>query len=256
MRPIITRSGWGARMPRKPFTRLKPSRVVGIVLHHSGVQNGPSGPKALKAFERTHMDTRGWNAIAYNWLVDEEGVVYEGRGGGIVGGATRGWNSRTESICYTGWGSGPIPDAALKSIRWTMDQIQNRYDNKLWIKGHRDKASTTCPGSELYAWLQRGRTLPNDPKVGDSGVDWAAVAAYVAALGEQVAAKPLSRRRRSRGKAVELVQRQLRDKGHDPGGVDGIYGRMTAAAVKGFQRHRGLKADGVVGRNTWNALFS
>ena len=78
----------------------------------------------------------------------------------------------------------------------------------------------------------------------------------MSALGEQVAAKPLSRRRRSRGKAVELVQRQLRDKGHDPGGVDGVYGRMTAAAVKGFQRHRGLKADGVVGRNTWNALFS
>ncbi len=124
MRPIITRSGGGARRPRKPFTRLKPSRVVGIVLHHSGVQNGPSGPKALKAFERTHMDTRGWNAIAYNWLVDEEGVVYEGRGGNIVGGATRGWNSRTESICYTGWGSGPVPDQALESIRWTMDQIQ------------------------------------------------------------------------------------------------------------------------------------
>ena len=136
-----------------------------------------------------------------------------------------------------------------------MDQIQNRYDNKLWIKGHRDKASTSCPGSELYAWLQRGRTLPNDPEMGEPSIDWAAVA-YVDALGRQVAARPLSRRRRSRGKAVELVQRQLRNKGHDPGGVDGVYGRMTATAVKSFQRSRGLKADGVVGRNTWNALFS
>ena len=256
MRPIITRSGWGARPPRKQFTRLNRSRVQGIVLHHSGVKNGPNGPKALKAFERTHMDVRGWNAIAYNWLVDEDGVVYEGRGGGVVGGATRGWNSRTESICYTGWGSGPVPDAALKSIRWIMDQIQNRYDNKLWIKGHRDKASTSCPGSELYAWLQGGRALPDDPKIENARIDWAAVAAYVAALKRHVIADPLSRRRRSRGKAVELVQRQLRDKGYDPGPIDGVYGRITATAVKRFQRRPGLKADGVVGKNTWNALFS
>jgi hypothetical protein len=254
MRTIIKRAGWNARPPKQPFTNLRPNKVVGIVLHHSGVQNAEPGPATLKAFERTHMDTRGWNAIAYNWLVDANGVIYEGRGAGIVGGATKGWNSRTESVCYTGWGSGPIPDAALKSIRWVMDEIQKRYNNKLWIKGHRDMASTSCPGSELYAWLQNGRVVDNDPKVTDPGVDWAAVAAYVDALGADLARKPL--KRRSRGKAVELAQRQLKDKGYDPGPIDGVYGGLTVNAVKGFQRNNGLKMDGVVGSFTWRALFS
>jgi hypothetical protein len=54
--------------------------VQGVVLHHSGVKNGPKGLAALKAYERFHMDSRGWNAIAYNWLVDEDGVIYAGVG--------------------------------------------------------------------------------------------------------------------------------------------------------------------------------
>ena len=69
MRTIISRQGWEARPPKKPFTQLKKWRVQGIVVHHSGVKEAPKGIAALKAFERFHMDSRGWNAIAYNWLV-------------------------------------------------------------------------------------------------------------------------------------------------------------------------------------------
>ena len=100
----ISRHTWGARPTRKPFSRLRSSRVVGIVLHHSGVSSPPEGVDAVKSYERYHMDTRGWNAIAYNWLVDERGVIYEGRGPGIVSGATKHYNFKTESICFTGYG--------------------------------------------------------------------------------------------------------------------------------------------------------
>ena len=126
---IISRSGWEARPPKKPFTKLKRWRVKGIVLHHSGVKNGPSGVTAVKQYERFHMDSRGWNAIAYNWLVDEKGVVYEGRGPGIQSGATKGWNSRTEAICYTGWGAAKVPNEALVSIKALINDIQGRYDH-------------------------------------------------------------------------------------------------------------------------------
>lgn len=36
--------------------------------------------------------------------------------------------------------------------------------------------------------------------------------------------------------------------------VDGRFGSGTRAAVIGFQRLAGLSADGIIGRNTWNAL--
>ena len=38
--------------------------------------------------------------------------------------------------------------------------------------------------------------------------------------------------------------------------VDGSYGTATANAVRAFQRQYGLTVDGVVGRETWNAIYN
>jgi uncharacterized protein (TIGR02594 family) len=50
------------------------------------------------------------------------------------------------------------------------------------------------------------------------------------------------------------IQQALREKGFDPGAVDGVWGRNTIAAVKAFQQARGLEADGIVGPATARAL--
>jgi peptidoglycan LD-endopeptidase CwlK len=56
----------------------------------------------------------------------------------------------------------------------------------------------------------------------------------------------------SRGKDVERIQRALGFKESD---VDGIFGKQTEAAVKAYQKRKGLVADGIVGPKTWNMLF-
>ena len=251
---IISRKGWGSRGPKKPFSWLNKKRVQGIALHHSGVKNGPKGVAAVKAFERHHMDANGWNAIAYNWLVDEEGVLDEGRGAGVISAATRPYNSRTESICYTGDGDKPVPEKALESIRWLIGDIQERYGQKLWVKGHRDLASTSCPGTWLYNWLQGGMGITRMPEP----KEWDGITAQIERLGAIVARKPLSRRRRSRGEAVRVAQERLKAIGIDPGRVDGVFGGRTRTAVVNFQRKYKdvLSVDGVIGRNTWKVLFS
>ena len=53
----------------------------------------------------------------------------------------------------------------------------------------------------------------------------------------------------SRGEDVERIQRALKVK------VDGIFGKQTEAAVKAYQKRKGLVADGIVGPKTWNMLF-
>jgi hypothetical protein len=56
------------------------------------------------------------------------------------------------------------------------------------------------------------------------------------------------------GPDVHRVQLELRHHGHKPGPIDGYYGPATVAAVRAFQRHAGLRVDGVVGRQTAAAL--
>lgn len=50
------------------------------------------------------------------------------------------------------------------------------------------------------------------------------------------------------------VQQILAQLGFRPGPVDGVWGRMTAAAVRAFQESYGLEPDGIVGPVTSQAL--
>ncbi len=59
----------------------------------------------------------------------------------------------------------------------------------------------------------------------------------------------------SRGIYVQLLQSTLNKLGYGAGNVDGIFGSRTENAVKRFQKSVGITVDGVVGKNTWNALM-
>jgi murein L,D-transpeptidase YcbB/YkuD len=54
--------------------------------------------------------------------------------------------------------------------------------------------------------------------------------------------------------SVKSVQRALKGAGFYSGAIDGRAGTKTKEAVRAFQKSRGLKTDGVVGKNTWAAL--
>lgn len=65
----------------------------------------------------------------------------------------------------------------------------------------------------------------------------------------------------STGSAVEQVQFWLNTLAQYESAipslaVDGRYGVATASAVRAFQRRYGLTVDGVVGRETWNAIYN
>ncbi len=68
-------------------------------------------------------------------------------------------------------------------------------------------------------------------------------------------------RRGDRGELVSLAQYFLRIIANyyneiRPIAIDGIFGANTEAAVRDFQKRFGLTVDGVVGPNTWNALYN
>lgn len=58
----------------------------------------------------------------------------------------------------------------------------------------------------------------------------------------------------AKGNEVKAVQTLLRGNGYNIA-ADGSYGPKTSAAVKAFQKKKGLSADGVVGPITWGSLL-
>lgn len=58
----------------------------------------------------------------------------------------------------------------------------------------------------------------------------------------------------SRNEAVKTWQLFLNIHGYSCGDVDGIFGSKTETAVKAWQKHHGLVADGIIGPKTWAAM--
>lgn len=58
----------------------------------------------------------------------------------------------------------------------------------------------------------------------------------------------------STGKEVTDIQNVLKQQGFYTGAVDGIYGTATRNAVINFQKANGLAVDGIVGKNTLDAM--
>ncbi len=66
---------------------------------------------------------------------------------------------------------------------------------------------------------------------------------------------PSTTRKGSSGKNVLALQQALKIKGYYTAPIDSSYGDKTVAAVKAFQKSKGLTQDGVAGNDTIKALF-
>jgi hypothetical protein len=59
------------------------------------------------------------------------------------------------------------------------------------------------------------------------------------------------------GEDVYQLQQRLLELGYtEVGTPDGIFGKLTDAAIRRFQEMNGLEVDGYVGAKTWQVLFS
>ncbi len=78
----------------------------------------------------------------------------------------------------------------------------------------------------------------------------------VTPAGGQPAATVLRLKVGSKGDSVKAVQQQLKALGYYSGEVDGQFGNGTQESVLLFQQQNGLGADGIVGLETYQLLFS
>jgi N-acetylmuramoyl-L-alanine amidase len=164
---IVSRKEWKARTARKSTAMARP--VAKVFIHHTETKNCStlaSCSAVVRSIQNYHMDEKKWSDIAYNFLVGEDGNVYEGRGWKIVGSHCTGWNTRAYGIAFIGKFTKTLPKvAALNAAKALIAcgvKLKNISSNYT-LHGHRDAKSTDCPGDPLYnlikTWPQYGGKL-------------------------------------------------------------------------------------------------
>lgn len=241
---IITRSEWGAKHGRGndvggklPWGEVVIHTEAGAirkedwpgVLEWAALNLSLTEKQKLLAIENFHVKTRGWNGIAYTFLVFPDGTIGEGRGWGRSGGHTEGRNSTAAGICLIGHGDKqPATEAQWAAMRWLIAEgVTTGKLKPMPAIGTHAKYSTkgkTCPG-----------TLIAPHVVARLG----GISGHGAAAGSGLVSG-------DRGPGVEMLQGMLNIlAGHRIGAtgeagrtiaVDGIYGGDTRAAVGEFQR--------------------
>ena len=181
--PVIQpRSAWAEGLP--PLGPLDTEDVRFLIVHHSASHNGhhPGDvPGILRSWYDLHTTTRGWNDIAYNFVIDAAGGVWEARQGSldgpVAGDATGGNQGFTQLVCLIGdFNTARPTQEAMASLTLVLAWLADRYGvattpgaevtftsrgSNRWpageqvttptICGHRDMSETTCPGDNLYA---------------------------------------------------------------------------------------------------------
>ena len=181
---IASRVDWGCPDGEgNPRGAPSYTSVTHLIVHHTAGANTSSDWAAVvRSIWNFHIFTNGWSDIGYNYLIDPNGVIYEGRGGGdnVVGAHFSCQNSGTMGVSMLGTFTSVLPTTAatnsLKEIlSWKADQrdldptgssyhagMQQTLAN---ISGHRDGnglprscTTTECPGDLFYPTLSNLRS--------------------------------------------------------------------------------------------------
>ncbi|XP_062275521.1 peptidoglycan recognition protein 5 [Scomber scombrus] len=159
---IVSRLEWSAASPRNREALSGPAQRV--IIHHTALANYTNQRQCmdhLLSIQRLHMKDRGFDDIGYNFLVGADGTVYEGRGWGVVGAHTKGYNHDSLGIAFMGNFNNDAPSKeAISSVKQLLQSgvFQGFLQSKFDLFGHKDLGNTECPGKKLYIALSQLRT--------------------------------------------------------------------------------------------------
>lgn len=168
---IYSRRQWGANESLRKGT-VSYGKIAAGFIHHTVNANTYSAdqvPAIIRSIYAYHTQTKGWNDVGYNFLIDRFGRIWEGRYGGVdkavIGAHTQGYNSYSFAASAIGNYEEAQPstatlDAYARLYAWklslhgiaandTSQYVGSRYFQA--INGHRDAGQTACPGRYLYA---------------------------------------------------------------------------------------------------------
>ena len=147
---IICREAWLAAPARGRFTEHAIERLT---VHHTGVvmDANKAAPARVRSYQTYHQEA-GWPDVAYHYLIDAHGHIYEGRPASARGDTFTEYDPTGHFLvcCDGDFNRQDIPVAQLASLAAVLAWASVRFAvEPSTVAGHRDFAVTTCPGSHL-----------------------------------------------------------------------------------------------------------
>lgn len=176
--PYQSRLDWGPNGNYPPQSNPTMTTVSHLIVHHAAGQNTSSDWAAVvRSIWNYHVNSNGWSDIGYNYMIDPNGIIYEGRGNNVVGAHFSGMNTGTMGVCLLGnyqpdANQNVQPSVAMQNslialLSWKecdidKDPLLSSYHsasnlNLMHISGHRDGGGTECPGDNVYNLLPNFR---------------------------------------------------------------------------------------------------
>jgi len=154
---VICRAGWGGRAATRPYVK---HTIVRLTVHHSGMllRQNRAAPGRIRSAQRFHQ-SRGWPDIAYHYLIDLEGNIYEGRPTSARGDTgTRYDTTGHLLVCVVGNYDRQKPRpgqvrALADLLAWASARFKVGAET---IRGHLQLARTKCPGRKLQKLITDG----------------------------------------------------------------------------------------------------
>lgn len=149
---VVCRESLGL-VPARPDTR---SHTLGtLTLHHTAVPLATvaGAPARLRGHQRYHQE-QDWPDIAYHYAIDLVGNVYELRDPATPGDTFTDYDPSGHFlvVCEGDFDQQQAPDAMLAATADLFAHAAETYGIALeTLGGHRDLASTSCPGEALYS---------------------------------------------------------------------------------------------------------
>lgn len=161
---IIRRSNWTRAGVARPNEIFQLRNVTRITIHHEGVNpftttSEDATRQRLEIIRRGHVTVRGWADIAYHYLIDPAGRIWEGRNIQYQGAHVKDQNEGNLGVMVIGNFEKQTPNAAQTSSlnRFVASQMRQYRVPVSRVFTHRELAATECPGRNLQQYLVMAR---------------------------------------------------------------------------------------------------
>ncbi|MCU0341141.1 MAG: N-acetylmuramoyl-L-alanine amidase [Spirosomaceae bacterium] len=178
---VVPVSTWRTGLPA-PKELPSATQVRHLVVHHSAGSNSSTNyTDVVRNIYVFHTQSNGWNDVGYNFLIAQDGTIFEGRDGqgrmegdNVLGAHFCAKNTATMGVCLLGNYQMVQPSdasirALLQLLSWklkkeNLDVLTTEphpptapQGNLSTLVGHRDGCATDCPGNNVYARLNEFR---------------------------------------------------------------------------------------------------